>query len=280
MLASSGSQRGRQGLDLQAAPGRQVPRRPGDDRRRRRLDDPAAVGHEERLQRAVEVRRRARARRACARSTTTPSPSTSRRPTATSRTWSPPTTTTRSSSPRAPTSGKWQKTFVGTGPFMLEKYTQKQGATFVANPDYWGGKPNLAATEFTFYELAAAADPRAAGRAGRRDRPVRRPGRRRRDQQLAVQDDQAQVVQPPRAVDAQRPGAVHRQARAPGDGAALNRPGDGVGAAAAVRAGRQRQAVRPKFPSTDTSVPQRAQDIAKAKQLLAAAGHGKGFKTR
>ena len=35
----------------------------------------------------------------------------------------------------------------------------------------------------------------------------------------------------------------------------------------------------PKFPSTDTSVPQRVQDIAKAKQLLAAAGHPNGFST-
>jgi peptide/nickel transport system substrate-binding protein len=33
----------------------------------------------------------------------------------------------------------------------------------------------------------------------------------------------------------------------------------------------------PKFPSTDTSVPQRVQNLAKAKQLLAAAGHPHGF---
>jgi peptide/nickel transport system substrate-binding protein len=33
----------------------------------------------------------------------------------------------------------------------------------------------------------------------------------------------------------------------------------------------------PVFPSTDTSVPQRAKDIAKAKSLLAAAGHSSGF---
>jgi len=35
----------------------------------------------------------------------------------------------------------------------------------------------------------------------------------------------------------------------------------------------------PKFPSEDTSIPQRAQDLAKAKQLLAAAGHSGGFST-
>ncbi|RWL91777.1 ABC transporter substrate-binding protein, partial [Mesorhizobium sp.] len=32
------------------------------------------------------------------------------------------------------------------------------------------------------------------------------------------------------------------------------------------------------YPSTDASVPQREQDIAQAKQLMEAAGAGKGFK--
>ena len=36
----------------------------------------------------------------------------------------------------------------------------------------------------------------------------------------------------------------------------------------------------PVFPSTNTSVAQRTQDIAKAKSLLAAAGHGSGFSTQ
>ncbi|MDQ6842236.1 MAG: ABC transporter substrate-binding protein, partial [Actinomycetota bacterium] len=36
----------------------------------------------------------------------------------------------------------------------------------------------------------------------------------------------------------------------------------------------------PIFPSTDKSVPQRAQNLAKAKQLLAAAGHPNGFATK
>ena len=32
-----------------------------------------------------------------------------------------------------------------------EPTPSSQGATFVANPDYWGGKPNLDGTAFTFY---------------------------------------------------------------------------------------------------------------------------------
>jgi peptide/nickel transport system substrate-binding protein len=36
----------------------------------------------------------------------------------------------------------------------------------------------------------------------------------------------------------------------------------------------------PKFPSTDTTVPQRAKDLTKAKQLMSAAGHPNGFSTQ
>jgi peptide/nickel transport system substrate-binding protein len=36
----------------------------------------------------------------------------------------------------------------------------------------------------------------------------------------------------------------------------------------------------PVFPSTNTTVPQRTQDISKAKSLLSAAGHGSGFSTQ
>jgi peptide/nickel transport system substrate-binding protein len=46
---------------------------------------------------------------------------------------------------------KWQRTFVGTGPFKLRSYAQNQSAHFVANPDYWGGPPHLSATSFDFY---------------------------------------------------------------------------------------------------------------------------------
>ena len=47
--------------------------------------------------------------------------------------------------------GDFEKTFIGTGPFKLEKFTPKVGASFVRNPDYWGPKALPARTEFTFY---------------------------------------------------------------------------------------------------------------------------------
>ncbi len=46
---------------------------------------------------------------------------------------------------------KWESSFIGTGPFVLDKYTAKVGASFKRNPDYWGAKAKPAATQFTFY---------------------------------------------------------------------------------------------------------------------------------
>ena len=93
----------RQRVDVQAAPGRDVPQRRGDDRRRRRLDVPATLRPKKRLIRAVDVRRGAHAGGGQEGRCDRRSSSTSRRRTATSPTSSPRTTTTRSSSRRAPT---------------------------------------------------------------------------------------------------------------------------------------------------------------------------------
>ncbi|TIV83420.1 MAG: peptide ABC transporter substrate-binding protein, partial [Mesorhizobium sp.] len=47
--------------------------------------------------------------------------------------------------------GDYEKSFDGTGPFKLEKYTPKVGASFVRNDDYWGDKALPDRTEFTFF---------------------------------------------------------------------------------------------------------------------------------
>ena len=47
--------------------------------------------------------------------------------------------------------GDFEKTFNGTGPFKLEKFTPKVGATFVRNDGYWGPKALLDRTEFVFF---------------------------------------------------------------------------------------------------------------------------------
>ena len=48
-------------------------------------------------------------------------------------------------------SGDYEKTFIGTGPFKIEKYTPKVGASFVRNDQYWGTKALPDRVEFTFY---------------------------------------------------------------------------------------------------------------------------------
>ncbi|TGV77844.1 peptide ABC transporter substrate-binding protein, partial [Mesorhizobium sp. M00.F.Ca.ET.149.01.1.1] len=47
--------------------------------------------------------------------------------------------------------GGYEQSFDGTGPFKLEKYTPKVGASFVRNDDYWGDKALPDRTEFTFF---------------------------------------------------------------------------------------------------------------------------------
>jgi peptide/nickel transport system substrate-binding protein len=175
--------------------------------------------------------------------------------------------------------GRWQKTFIGTGPFKLQSYSQNVSASFVANPDYWGGAPNLDGTTFTFY---ASQQPQIlALEGGQVDVVVqfvvegaqsllnsssyqiiklKSAGHR----ELSMRNDMAPFtdarVRQAIALCLDRPGMV--QALLDGDGELGND-----------------SPFAPKFPSTDTSVPQRTQNIAKAKQLLAAAGHPNGFST-
>lgn len=48
--------------------------------------------------------------------------------------------------------GNFEKAFPGTGPFKLETYRPKRGASFVRNPDYWGEKALPDRVEIKFYD--------------------------------------------------------------------------------------------------------------------------------
>ncbi len=181
--------------------------------------------------------------------------------------------------PKGTDFGKWQSTFIGTGPFKLQSYTQNQGANFVANPDYWGGAPHLSSTAFTFYTA-------------------------QQPQILALQGGQVDVIVqfvPQGATSLLNNSSYniiklkssnHRQLSMRNDKApftdarvrqaialSLNRPAMVQALLSGLGEVGNDSPFAPKFPSTNTSVPQRTQDISKAKQLLSAAGHPNGFTT-
>jgi len=174
---------------------------------------------------------------------------------------------------------KWQSTFLGTGPFKLGSYTPKSGATFTRNESYWGKKALPSSTQFTFYDTQ---NPMILGLTGSTIDVVG---------QFAVAGAQELLTGSYNIIKLKS--SAHRQLSMRNDKApftdarvrqaialTLDRP-------AIVKALFQGFAdvgndspFAPVYPSTNTSVAQRTKDIAKAKSLLAAAGHGSGFSTQ
>jgi peptide/nickel transport system substrate-binding protein len=174
---------------------------------------------------------------------------------------------------------KWETTFLGTGPFKFGSYTPKSGATFTRNDSYWGKKALPASTQFTFYDTQ---NPMILALTGGTIDVVG---------QFAVAGAQELLTGSYNIIKLKS--SAHRQLSMRNDktpftdarvrqamALTLDRP-------AIVKALFQGFAdvgndspFAPVYPSTNTSVAQRVQDIAKAKSLLAAAGHGSGFSTQ
>ncbi|MFX1761263.1 ABC transporter substrate-binding protein [Paraburkholderia sp. A1RI-2L] len=173
--------------------------------------------------------------------------------------------------------GNYEKSFIGTGPFKLERYETRRGASFVRNDAYWGEKALPERVEFAFY-----ADEQA--------------------QILALQGHQADVMgtftvqggigilnNPDFKVIGVRSSA-HRQIHMRNDVPTFKDKRARQALALAldrdvmVRGLFKGRAVvgndspfAPIFPSTAGTVPQRKIDVAKARQLLAQAGVANGF---
>ncbi len=181
--------------------------------------------------------------------------------------------------PKGTDFGKWQSTFIGTGAFKLGSYTQNVGASFVPNPSYWGTKPLLSGTSFKFYSSQAPmflalqgndvdviAQFVPAGAAAVLNNPAYKILKLNsaNHRELSMRNDQAPFTDPrvrqAVALTLDRAGMV--AALLSGDGSVANDYPFG-----------------PRYPSTDTSIAQRTQNISMAKQLLAAAGHPNGFST-
>ena len=175
----------------------------------------------------------------------------------------------------------WQRSFIGTGPFVLKSYTPAVGASFSRNEQYWGPKALPAATEFTFYDTQApqilALSSSAIDVIGQFSvsggEQLLAPGapyniirlRSSTHEELSMRCDTAPFTDP-----------WVRQAIA----LTLNRPAIVAALFQGYADVGNDSPFAPVFASTNTSVPQRVQDISKAKALLAAAGHPSGFTTQ
>jgi peptide/nickel transport system substrate-binding protein len=179
--------------------------------------------------------------------------------------------------PKGTDLGTWQKSFVGTGPFKLKSYSQNVSANFTANPDYWGPKAHLDGVAFKFYQsqppqilalqggdvdVIAQFVPSGAEAILNNSQYNIIKLKSSAHRELSMRSDQAPFTDP-----------RVRQAIA----LTLDRPGMVTALLHGLGSVGNDNPFAPKFKSTNTSVPQRTQDIAKAKQLMAAAGHAKGF---
>ncbi len=173
----------------------------------------------------------------------------------------------------------YEATMIGTGPFKLEKYTPKVGATFVRNADYWGAAALPDRVEVVFYDDY-------------------------QPQILALQGGDLDVIQQVPVLQAvgllsdpnvniiSIPSSAHSQVHMRTDmdpfkdkrvrqaiALTLDRPKIVAGLMRGKAQIGNDSPFMPAYPSTDPSVPQREKDIAQAKQLMEAAGVGAGFQT-
>jgi peptide/nickel transport system substrate-binding protein len=173
--------------------------------------------------------------------------------------------------------GDFETAMIGTGPWKLEKYTPDVSLSLVRNTDYWGDKTLLDKLEITFYkDDAALASALQAGTV---------------DVAHAISANGASALESAGFVPVSTSGTSHRQVHMRSDkgpfadkrtrqamALLLDRPAIISGLLLGQADLGNDSPFAPAFPSTDTSVAQRAKDVAKAKQLLEATGQASGFK--
>jgi peptide/nickel transport system substrate-binding protein len=173
--------------------------------------------------------------------------------------------------------GGFEQTFIGTGPFKLEKYIPKTGCSFVRNDAYWGPKALLDRVEFTFYSdiqpqvLALqggqvdmiAQLPVASGRAIINNKDFKVISCKSTAHQQVHMNCETGPFRDKRVRQALAL-SINRKALVKGLFQGHAQVGNDSPFSSA-------------FPSTDLSVPQRDLDLKKARELLEAAGVGGGF---
>lgn len=171
---------------------------------------------------------------------------------------------------------QWSRDFIGTGPFKMQTFDQQRGATFERNPHFWGDTPAPAALEYGFYD-----------------------GEQSMTAALQARDldciSQFTLSNSPQLLGGgftvvRVSGSAHRACSLRNDSTQF--ADKRVRQAVALTL--DREAIRtalfkeyaelgndspfaPSYPMTDSGVPQRDQDLVKAKDLLAQAGVPRGF---
>jgi peptide/nickel transport system substrate-binding protein len=176
-------------------------------------------------------------------------------------------------------SGGWDKTFMGTGPWKMQTYTPDVGVTYGKNPDYWDQtrQPNADTNQITFYKEDQA---KILGLQG---------GEVNILSQFSAVSGQGLLNDPNIDVISVR-ASQHRQVHMRCDqdpfkdkrtrqavALMLDRPSIIQGLLDGKADLGNDSPFAPVFPSTDTTVPQRALDTEQAKQLLSDAGQSAGF---
>jgi peptide/nickel transport system substrate-binding protein len=176
--------------------------------------------------------------------------------------------------------GGFERNFNGTGPFRLEKYVPKAHASFLRNEDYWGGPATVRRVRFDFYDSIQAQV--LAMQGGQLDVLLHVP----------VQGSQA-LLEDPRLSILSLKSSAHEQVHMRTDrgpfvdsrvrraiALCLNRENIVRGMFRGRAALGNDSPFAPIFSATDPTVPQRDQDLPRARQLLAEAGLPNGFKAR
>ena len=174
---------------------------------------------------------------------------------------------------------EYEATMIGTGPFKLEKYTPKVGASFVRNTEYWGTPALPDRIEATFYDDY---QPQILALQGGEIDVI---------QQLPVLQA-AGLLSDPGFTIISTPSSAHQQVHMRNDkdpfkdkrvrqaiALCLDRPKLVAGLMRGKAQLGNDSPFMAAYPSTDKTVAQRALDVAKAKELMAAAGMKDGFKT-
>jgi peptide/nickel transport system substrate-binding protein len=175
--------------------------------------------------------------------------------------------------------GDWEKTFIGTGPWKLHSFTPDEGVTYVRNPSYWDPNRRTVAdkSQMRFYATEQA---QVLGLLGNEvDSLI----------QFSVAGGKALLTNPD-VRTTELHASAHRQIHMRTDQEPFR--DKRVRQAMALLVNRRAlvdglldtksdfgndSPFAPVYKTTNKSVPQRQQDVAKAKQLLEAAGKADGF---